>query len=68
MVSFAPEKGETKPPTNEIAAATPVLIAAHQPAQGMLLDSSAQAAHWERLKCVWEVLQIWKIQSRIYTF
>lgn len=68
MVSFAPEKGERKPPTNETAGATPVLIAAHQPAQGTLLDSSAQAAHWERLKCAWEALQIWEIQRRIYTF
>lgn len=68
MVSFAPEKGNRRPLTNEMADATPVLIAAHQPAQGMLLDSVAQAARWERLKYGWEAPQIWEIQSKIYTF
>lgn len=66
MVSFAPGKGNRRPPTNEMADATPVLIAAHQPAQ--LLDSAAQAARWERLKYGWEAPQIWEIQSKIDTF
>lgn len=64
MISFAPEKGERKPPPSEAADATPVLIGAHQPAQGTLLGSSAQAACWERLKYGWEALQIWETQSR----
>lgn len=64
MISFAPEKGERKPPPREVADATPVLIAAHQAAQGTLLGSSAQAARWERLKYGWEALQIWETQSR----
>lgn len=64
---YLKKKKSEKPALIRFLMTLTVLIAEHQPTWGHTLDSSTETACCKRLKYGCEALEIWKIQSRIYT-